>query len=133
MAERLSQSCLLWRGCTVYQLSPHRWERPRTFIATFLNFKDQVKIMWLAREKGNIQVVNSHVAVFPDFSTEVQKKRSQFQDVKCCLRILHLKYSMLFTTRPDSEWSKTAGCSSFWTDWISVRGQPKSHTEYLLP
>lgn len=72
---------------------------PRTFIAKFLNFNDRDKILRLTREKGNIQVCNGHVAVFPDFSNEVQKKRAQFQDVKRWLRILHLKHAMLFPAR----------------------------------
>lgn len=70
---------------------------PRTLIAKFLNFKDRDKIMRLTREKGNIRLEN--VAVYLDFSIEVQRKRSQFQDVKRRLRLLHLKYAMLFPAR----------------------------------
>lgn len=84
----------------IYQQSPHLQEHPpRTFIAKFLNFRDWDKIVRLTREKGNIQVGNDHVAVFPDFSKEVQQKRSQFQDVKRRLRVLHLKYAMIFPAR----------------------------------
>lgn len=72
---------------------------PRTFIAKFLNFKNRDKIMRLTREKGNIQVGNGHVAVFPDFSSEVQRKRSLFHNIKQRLRVLHLKYAMLFPAR----------------------------------
>lgn len=72
---------------------------PRTFIAKFLNFRDRDKILKLTRERGNIQIGNSQIAVFPDFSSEVQRKRAQYQEVKRRLRTLHLKYAMLFPAR----------------------------------
>lgn len=72
---------------------------PRTLIAKFLNLKDRDKIMRLTREKGNMRLENGHVAVYLDFSSEVQRKRSQFQDAKRRLRVLHLKYAMLFPAR----------------------------------
>lgn len=72
---------------------------PHTFIAKFLNFRDRDKILWLTREKGNIQMGNGQIAVFLDFSNEVQRKRSQFQEVKRRMRAQHLKYAMLFPAR----------------------------------
>lgn len=83
--------------------------------------------MRLTREKGNIQVGNGHVAVFPDFSNEVQRRRSQFQDVKRRLRIMHLKYAMLFPARLRVE---EDGRVQFFEDpalavaWLDQRGRP---------
>lgn len=78
---------------------PPQGAPPRTLIAKFLNFRDRDKILRLTREKGNIPHTNTHVAVFPDFSNEVQRQRSRFQDVKRRLRVLHLKYAMLYPAK----------------------------------
>lgn len=39
------------------------------------------------------------IAVFPDFSAEVQKKRAWFVEAKRQLCIQHLSYAMLFPAR----------------------------------
>lgn len=39
------------------------------------------------------------VAVFPDFSAEVQRKRKTFMEAKRRLRVKHVKYAMLFPAR----------------------------------
>lgn len=70
---------------------------PRTFIAKLLNYRDT--ILRLTRERGNIPFGNIHVAVFPDLSAKVQKKRAQFSEAKRQLRTRHLAYAMLFPVR----------------------------------
>lgn len=88
-----------------------------------MNFRDRDKSMWLTREKGNIQVGNGHVSVFPDFSSEVQRERFQFQDVKLGLRVLHLMYAMLFPARLRVEeddrvqFFETPAAAEAWLDW----------------
>lgn len=47
---------------------------PRTFIAKFLNFRDRDKILKLTRERGNIQIGNSQIAVFPVFPARCKEK-----------------------------------------------------------
>ena len=42
---------------------------------------------------------NKMVAVFPDFSAEVQRKRKTFIEAKRRLRIKNVKYAMLFPAR----------------------------------
>lgn len=69
---------------------------PRTFIAKLLNYRDRDTILHLTRERGNIPVGNVTVAVFPDFSAEVQKKRARFTEAKRLLQVRHLPYAMLF-------------------------------------
>lgn len=83
---------------------------PRTFIAKLLNYKGRDAALRLAREKGNIPFGNGRVAVFPDFSAEVQRHRQGFTEAKRRLRIKHLMYFMLFPAhlRIDSE-----GCVLF--------------------
>lgn len=39
------------------------------------------------------------IAVFPDFSAEVQRRRKTFTEAKRRLRIKHVKYAMLFPAR----------------------------------
>lgn len=71
---------------------------PHTFIAKFLNYRDQDSILQLTRERGNIPFANIHIAMFLDFSVEIQK-RAQFVEAKQQLRIHHLMYAMLFLAR----------------------------------
>lgn len=54
----------------------------RTFITKLLNYWDRDAVLRLTRERGNISFGNVHVAMFLDFSAEVQKKRAQFVEVK---------------------------------------------------
>lgn len=72
---------------------------PRTFIAKLLNYKDRDAALWMARVKGNIPVGNSKVAIFPDFSADIQKRRQGFMEAKRMLRTHNLKYSMLYPAR----------------------------------
>lgn len=72
---------------------------PRPFIAKLLNYRDRDTILRLTCEKGNIPFGEAHIAVFPDFSAEVQKKRAQFSEAKRQLRNHHLTYAMLFPAR----------------------------------
>ncbi|XP_073481882.1 vomeronasal type-2 receptor 26-like [Aquarana catesbeiana] len=53
----------------------------------------------MAREKGNIPVGNVKVAIFPEFSAEVQHRRQSFAEAKRKQRNLQYKYSMLFPAR----------------------------------
>lgn len=78
---------------------PPRELTHHTFIAKFLKYKDQDAALRLAREKGNIPFGNVKVAIFPDFSAEVQRRRQSFMEAKRQLRNHHLKYSMLFPAR----------------------------------
>lgn len=78
---------------------PPQGAPPCTFIAKLLNYKDRDVALRLAREKGNIPVGNVKVAIFPDFSAEVQRRRQGFMEAKRRLRIQHLKYAMLFPAR----------------------------------
>lgn len=71
----------------------------RTFNAKFLNVCDRDTILRLTRERGNIPFGIVHVAVLPDFSAEVQKKRAQFAETKRQLHIHHLMSAMLFLAR----------------------------------
>lgn len=91
---------LSWSGPTACRADCHPLEHPpRTFIAKFLNIRDPDAILRLSRVKGNIPLGNKMVAVFPDFSAEVQKRRRTFMEVKRRLRVKNLKYAMLFPAR----------------------------------
>lgn len=72
---------------------------PRTFIAKFLNYKDRDAALRMAREKGNIPHGNGKIAIFPDFSADVQRRRQNFTEVKRKMQLKHLKYSMLFPAK----------------------------------
>lgn len=100
MAEMLFQPPLSWSERTIWlpdllQVVPP----PRTFIAKIMNYRDRNAIFRLPREKGSIPLHNGMVVVYPDFSAEVQHRRSQFTEVKRQLRAKNLKYTMLYPAR----------------------------------
>lgn len=97
--KAFSQSFVVERAHWMKAKKPSPGASPRIVIAKFLNYKDRDAILHLARVKGNIPLHNHRVKAFPDFSTEVQRQRSQFADIKRHLRALHLKYAMLFPVR----------------------------------
>lgn len=82
----------------------------------------------MAREKGNIQLGNNKVAIFPDFSAEIQRRRQGFTEVKRRLRIHNIKYAMLFPARLRVEQD---GRAFFFEDpeeaitWLERRAAPE--------
>lgn len=56
-------------------------------------------VLSLAREKGAVQFNGTKISFYPDFSAEVQRRRSKFADVKKRLQRLQLKYVMLFPAK----------------------------------
>lgn len=78
---------------------PPQGAPPRTFIAKMLNYRDRDAALRLARERGNIPLGNVKIAVFPDFSAKVQRRRQNFMEAKRKLRSLNMKYAMLFPAR----------------------------------
>lgn len=79
---------------------PPQGAPPRTFIAKLLNYKDRDEALRMAGVKSNIPIGNVKVAIFPDFSTEVQKRRQFFTEAKRRLRIKNLKYSIAVPCMP---------------------------------
>lgn len=56
--------------------------QPRSMLAYMLNYRDHKIILRLAREKANIQYNGVGVSFYPDFSAEVQHRRTKFQVMK---------------------------------------------------
>lgn len=69
---------------------------PRPILAKFLNFQEKVKILRLAREKGNLQIAANKFHIYPDFSPGLVKKRCEFDEVKKKLRGTDMKYSLQY-------------------------------------
>ncbi|CAM4379882.1 unnamed protein product [Leuciscus chuanchicus] len=57
---------------------------------------DKVKILRLAREKGNLKMGESTVYIYPDFSPGLVKKRREFDPVKKKLRAADIKFSLQY-------------------------------------
>lgn len=55
---------------------------PHPIQMKLLHFCDWDTILRAAREKGNITLQGHEVSFYPDFSSDIQKKRMQFQDIK---------------------------------------------------
>lgn len=69
---------------------------PRPLIMKLQNYQDKVKILHLARNKGDLLFQGTRIHFFPDFSEAVQAKRKAFLPVKKKLQKLGIKYTMHF-------------------------------------
>lgn len=72
---------------------------PRAILARVLNCRDRDIILRRARDLPNLSVNGARVSIFPDFSSEVQKRRMRFLDVKKRLRSLGLPYAMMYPAK----------------------------------
>ncbi len=69
---------------------------PRPILVKFLHFQDKLKILRLARERGDLTYMGARVHVFPDFSTALVHKRHQFDSVRKKLLAADVRYSLLY-------------------------------------
>ena len=74
-------------------------ERPRTLIATFLNFKDKARVMNAARKKKAIMYNNRQVKLFSDFSADVQRQRNAYYAVKQTLYSKGIEYGLQYPAK----------------------------------
>ncbi len=72
---------------------------PRPILVKFLHFQDKVKILRLARVKGELIHMGARIHVYPDFSAGLVKKRRQFDAVKKSLCAADMKYSLLYPAK----------------------------------
>lgn len=72
---------------------------PRAILARVLNCRDRDTILRRARDLPDLTVNGARVSIFPDFSSEVQKRRMRFLDVKKRLRSLGLPYAMMYPAK----------------------------------
>lgn len=73
---------------------------------------------------GEISYENAKLSFYPDFMTEVQKKRRQFSQVRAWLREKELKYAMLYPTRlriQDQERTHFFTIAEAASDWLDQR------------
>lgn len=68
----------------------------RPILVKFLHFQDKLRILHLAREKGDLTYMGDRVHVFPDFSAALIHKQHQFDSVKKKLLAADFKYSLLY-------------------------------------
>lgn len=72
---------------------------PRPLILKFLNFRDKVRVMKAAQEKGKVMHENRQVKFFSDFSAEVQRQRKAYDSVKQILRSQGIQYGLQFPAK----------------------------------
>ena len=72
---------------------------PRPVLARLLNFRDRDLILQSARKIQHLEVENSKVMIFPDFTAAVQQQRATFIMVKRKMRELDLKYALMFPAK----------------------------------
>lgn len=62
----------------------------RHILIKLLHFRNRDSTLRAAREKKDLDINGHKVSFSPDFSTEIQKRRMQFSDIKQRLRDLHI-------------------------------------------
>ena len=97
--EEFSRTFEIERAHRTPPRAPQPGAPPRSLIAKFLNFRDKVAILRLAREKGPLKFNGNNISIYPDFSAEVQRQRVSFAAVKDRLRNEGLPYAMLFPAK----------------------------------
>lgn len=95
---------------------------PRAILARILNCRDRDVILRKARDVADLNVNGARVSIFPDFSSEIQKRRMRFTDVKRRLRALELPYAMLYPAKlrvvvdGEAKFFETAAGAAAWLD-----------------
>lgn len=64
-----------------------------------LHFQDKMKILRLAREKGELINMGAGIHMYPGFSAGLVKKGRQFDAIKKSLRSTDMKYSLLYPAK----------------------------------
>ncbi|KAM9320225.1 LOW QUALITY PROTEIN: X-linked retinitis pigmentosa GTPase regulator [Gastrophryne carolinensis] len=64
---------------------------PRPFILKLLNFRDRDTILMAARKRRDILFDGAKLSFFPDFTSEVQKQRRSFNEVRARLRAKNIR------------------------------------------
>lgn len=72
---------------------------PRHILAQMLHYRDREIILRLSREKPNVQLNGARISFYPDFSSDVQKRRARFSEVKKRLQKLQAPYAMMYPAR----------------------------------
>ena len=71
-------------------------DRPRPLITKFLNFRDKENLLRLARSKGEMTYESKKISFYPDYSTNLQRRRDEFLDVKRMLRDKEMEYALIY-------------------------------------
>uniref|UniRef100_A0AAV2JBW3 L1 transposable element RRM domain-containing protein n=1 Tax=Knipowitschia caucasica TaxID=637954 RepID=A0AAV2JBW3_KNICA len=79
--------------------------RPRPLIVRFHYYQEKERIQRLAREKGRLEFRGNPLLIFPDFSAELNRRRSAFNEVKALLRGNdRVRYGLLYPARQRVSW-----------------------------
>ena len=97
--EGLSAHYALERAHRVPARPPQPGMPPRPVLARLLNFRDRDLILQCARKLKTLEVENSKIMIFPDFTAAVQQQRATFIMVKRKMRELELKYALMFPAK----------------------------------
>lgn len=95
----LSPHFVIERAHRVPARPPPVGSNPRPFLIRLLNYGDRDAILQETRKMLDVQIDNSKIMFFPDYTLHVQKQRHSFLAVKKHLRQYDLNYSLLFQAR----------------------------------
>lgn len=72
---------------------------PRPLLMKFLNYKDKVTLLRKAREGGNIFFNGTKISLYSELSTELQRHKAEFIQIKRTLQKFKLPYAFLYPAR----------------------------------
>ncbi|KAL7403892.1 hypothetical protein ABVT39_006514 [Epinephelus coioides] len=80
----------------VHKVHSNERPSPRPILIKLLHFQDKLKILRLARGKIDLTFIGSRIFIYPDYSTNLTRKRKAFDTVKRRLREMGLEYSLRY-------------------------------------
>lgn len=98
-AEAFSQFFSIERAHRVPSRPAYSGDRPRPMILRFFCYKDKLNLMQRSREKGDIFFNGARIAIYPDYSPDLQRRRAGFLDIKRTLRNHNISYALLYPAR----------------------------------
>ncbi|KAJ1081373.1 hypothetical protein NDU88_001555 [Pleurodeles waltl] len=78
---------------------PQQGALMHTIIVRTLNFRDRDAILQAARSHDDLQLDNTFIRFFLDFTLRVQRQQKNVDAVKKALRAKEVKYAMLFSAK----------------------------------
>lgn len=98
-AEAFSQLFSIERAHRVLTKPAYSGGHPRPLIMRFFNFKDKMKVLQRAREKGDIFYNGVRISFYPDYSPDLKSRRAGFLDIKRALRNFNIPNALLYPAR----------------------------------
>lgn len=98
-STELSAMFLIERAHRTLAPRPQPGLPPRPIIARVLNYRDRDAILRGAREKGTLHYQGNKISIYPDYTTQVQNARREFQPAKKLFQQIGTRYALIYPAK----------------------------------